>query len=659
MVSNVPGYAGKILRVNLTSREIKEQQVNRELAYTFLGGSGFGTKILWDEVGLEVEPFAGENRLIFAVGPLTGTIYPTAGRFEVIGKSPLTGIYGDANSGGHFAPKMKQAGYDAVVFQGRSPEPVYLWLNGQSAELRRAGNVWGRGTEETEKVLREELGDSRIESACIGQAGENLVRYAAVMTHGCAAARSGLGALMGFMRVKAIAARGDMKFEIAHSPDFIKDALVARKEVLGNEFTPGLSKYGTAQLVQPMSKVGRFPTKNFQQGHFEYAEDISAEAILEKHFERRIACASCPIGCHHLIAVKNGKYAGTTNRVIEYESINSFGARVWNRDLPSIIEADRLCDDYGLDTISAGACIAFAMELYEKGILTKNDTDLDLTWGNSDTVIELVHRIAQRKELGKLLGEGVRRASKTIGKGSEYYAMHIKGQEISAQDGRSQQSMGLAQATSSRGADHLKGFPTIDEMGYPTEAVKRYGDKYLPEIIDGSQTKYKAMVVKDGEEFGTVIDSIGICKFGTFFPPALYWDRIATALSLVTGFDVDVPKLKVIGERIVNLQRMFNVREGMSRKDDNQPSRLLEEKSPSPGRAYGHVVYLKPMLDDYYRLRSWNTETGIPTDSKLSQLSLEYTIPTAKKMRKETVAKTAKNFDAVEVDRVNLKPGSV
>ena len=640
MKSKVPGYAGNILRVDLTRGKLKDQEVAREFAYTFLGGNGFGTKILWDEVGPEVEPFSAANRLIFAVGPLTGTIYPTAGRFEIIGKSPLTGIYGDANSGGHFAPKMKQAGYDAVVFQGRSPKPVYLYLNDGKAELRDAKNVWGHGTQETEKILQDELGDARAQSACIGQAGENLVRYAAVMTHGCAAARSGLGALMGFMRLKAVVAQGDMKLEVAHSPDFIKDALAAQKEVLRNEFTPGLSKYGTAQLVQPMSAVGRFPTKNFQQGHYAFAEEIGAEVLAEKHFVRRMACASCPIGCHHIVAVKDGKYAGSTNLVIEYESINSFGARVWNRDLPSIIEADRLCDDYGLDTISAGACIAFAMELFEKGILSSDDTNLDLHWGNADTIIELVHRIAHRKELGELLGEGVRIASKEIGKGSEYYAMHIKGQEISAQDGRSQQSMGLAQATSSRGADHLKGFPTIDEMGYPTEAVKRYGEKYLPEIIDGIQTKYKAMVVKDGEEFGTVIDSIGICKFGTFFPPALYWDRIATSLSLITGFGIDVPILKTIGERIVNLQRMFNVREGMSRKDDNQPRRLLEEKSPSPGRAYGHAIYLKPMLDDYYQLRSWDIETGIPSDSKLRQLNLEYTIPTATKMRKTAIAST-------------------
>jgi aldehyde:ferredoxin oxidoreductase len=333
--------------------------------------------------------------------------------------------------------------------------------------------------------------------------------------------------------------------------------------------------------------------------------------------------------------VKEGRYAGSPNMVIEYESINALGSRVWNRNLPSILEADRLCDDFGLDTISTGACIAFAMELHEKNILTSNDTKVDLSWGNSDSVLELVTMIAQRKELGNLLAEGVKRAAEKIGKGSEYYAMHIKGQEIPSQDGRSQQSMGLAQATSSRGADHLKGFPTIDEMGYPTEAVQRYGEQYLPEIIDGIQTKYKAMVVKDGEEFGTVIDSIGICKFGTFFPPALYWDRIATALTLVTGFDLDVPKLKMTGERIVNLQRMFNVREGITRKDDTQPRRLLEEKSPSPGRAKGHVVYLKPMLDEYYRLRNWEVDTGIPTDQKLKQLGLGYTTPVANEMRKK------------------------
>jgi aldehyde:ferredoxin oxidoreductase len=641
-MASIPGYAGKILRVNLSTGKIASQELSREIAYNYLGGSGFGTKILWDEVGPQVEPFSPDNRLIFAVGPFTGTIYPTAGRFEVIGKSPLTGIYGDANSGGQFAPKLKQSGFDAVVFQGRSPKPVYLWLHEGASELCDAKQVWNHGTEDTQRILREEIGDPQLQSACIGQAGENLVRYAAVMTHGCAAARSGMGALMGFMRLKAIAAQGNTRTTAAHDLDFVKDSLTAQQEVLTSPFTPGLSKYGTAQLAVPMSKVGRFPTKNFQQGHFEFVDDISAEVLVEKHFVRRIACASCPIGCHHIIQVKDGKYAGCTNAVIEYESINALGARVWNRDLPSIIEGDRLCDDYGLDTISTGASIAFAMELYEKGILTKNDTDIDLTWGKPDTMIEMIHRITHRQGLGNILAEGVRKAAEKIGKGSEYYAMHIKGQEIPSQDGRSQQSMGLAQVTSSRGADHLKGFPTIDEMGYPTEAVKRYGEQYLPEIVDGIQTKYKAMVVMDGENFGTVIDSIGICKFGTFFPPALYWDRIATGLSLITGFDLDVPRLKRIGERITNLQRMFNVREGITRRDDTQPKRLLVEKSPSPGRAKGHVVYLKEMLDDYYHLRNWDEETGIPTPEKLKELGLEYTISVAEEKRRIGLAQTEK-----------------
>jgi len=638
-MSSLPGYAGKILRVDLATGKLLSVDFPKELAYAFLGGSGLGTKILWDEVGPKIEPLMPENELIIAVGPFTGTIYPTAGRFEVVTKSPLTGIYGDANAGGHFAPKMKQAGFDAVVVRGRAIKPVYLWLNDGKGEIRDAHRVWGHGAVETEKLLREELDDPLLQVASIGQAGENLVRYAAVMNGGCAAARSGVGAVMGSKNLKAVAAQGYTEIPHARDPDFVKDAVAARKEVLGNSFTPGLSKYGTPQLCAPMSMVGRFPTKNHQQGHFEFIDDISGETLVANHFVRRIACASCPIGCHHIVAVKEGKYAGSTNEVVEYESLNSFGARVWNRNLPSIIEADRLCDDYGLDTISTGASIAFAMELYEKGILERGISDLDLSWGNADTVVELITRIAFRKDLGNLLAEGVKRAAERIGKGAEYYAMHIKGQEIPAQDGRSQQSMGLAQATSSRGADHLKGFPTIDEMGYPTEAVARYGKQYLPEIVDGSQTKYKAMVVKDGEEFGTVIDSIGICKFGTFFPPALYWDRIATGLSLITAFEIDVPRLKTIGERIVNLQRMFNVREGITRKDDTQPRRLLEEKSPSPGRAYGHVIYLKPMLDEYYQLRDWHPSTGVPTSSKLRSLGLEYTIPISEQKHSEELAR--------------------
>jgi aldehyde:ferredoxin oxidoreductase len=619
------GYAGTYLRVDLSRCEIKKLALPEELASQFLGGNGFGTKILWDEVGRDIDPLSPENKLIFAAGPLTGTIFPTAGRLEVISKSPLTGIYGDANAGGHFTPELKRSGFDMIIFEGRSPKPVYLWVHNGEAEIRDASDTWGKGTHETENILRNDIGDNRVQVVSIGPAGENLVRFAAVMTHGCAAARAGMGCVMGSKNLKAVAALGNLGIPIAKKDEYITACLDAQKEILKNPFTPGLSRYGTPQLSVPMSEVGRFPTKNHQQGHFEFVDDISAERIEKEHFVRKIACFACPIGCHHIVEVKEGKHKGIA-LVLEYETVNALGARVWNRDLASIIRADYLCDDYGLDVISTGASIAFAMELHEKGILTGKDTDLDLAWGNSDTLLELVTRIAYRKELGNVLAEGVRRASQAVGKGSEYYAMHIKGQEISAQDGRAQQSMGLAQATSSRGADHLKGFPTIDEMGYPTEAVQRYGKQYLPEIVDPIQTKYKPMVVKDGEEFCAVIDSVGICKFGTLFPPALYWEQIADALALITGMELNASKLKTIGERIVNLQRMYNVKHGISRKDDRQPRRLLEEKSPS-GRAKGHVVYLDKMLDEYYGLRGWDRTTGIPTKEKLNDLGLEYAIP--------------------------------
>lgn len=624
MTFKLGGYTGKYLRVDLTTGKINDVPLPEEMAIDYLGGNGFGTKVLWDEVGPDVDPLAPENRLIFATGPLTGTVFPTAGRLEVIAKSPLTGIYGDANSGGHFTPELKHSGYDMIVFQGRSEKPVYLWLQPNHAELLDASYLWGKGTHETETLIREKHGDNRIQVASIGQAGENLVRYAAVMTHGCAAARAGMGCVMGSKRLKAVAARGDLKTPIAKPDEYLKTCLDSQKEILNNQYTPNVTRFGTPQLSTLMSEVGRFPTKNFQMGHFPYVEDISAEQIHKNHFVRRIACFSCPIGCHHVIEVKEGKYK-SVDLVTEYETVNSLGARVWNRNLPSIVKGGFLCDDYGLDTISAGCVIAFAMELYEKGIITKKDTDLDLTWGNPDTVIEAINRIAFRKEIGNVLAEGVRRAASVIGKGSEYYAMHIKGQEMSAQDGRSQQSMGLAQATASRGADHLKGFPTIDETGYPSEAVQRYGEQYMPEIVDGIQTKYKAMVVKDGEEFAAVIDSSGICKFGTFFPPALYWDEVAKAISLITGMELNASGLKQIGERIVNLQRMYNVRHGITRKDDRQPRRLLEEKSPS-GRAKGHVVYLDKMLDEYYELRGWDVRTGLPTEQRLRDLGLEYAI---------------------------------
>ena len=619
------GYNGKYIRVDLSKGEIKVLDLPDDLIENYLGGNGFGTKILWDEVPSEVDALDPENRLIFATGVLTGTLWPSSGRLEVISKSPLTGIYGDANAGGFFAPELRFTGYDMIVFQGKAEKPVYLWIKDEKIELRDAKHLWGKDTPTTQRMIREELGDEKIKVASIGPAGENLVRFACiVVTENRALARAGMGAVMGCKNLKAIAVRGTKGVFIDKPEEFKTAATLARKDIKEHEFTEGEHKYGTAGLVNIVNEVGRFPTRNMQAGHFEEADKISGEALDEKHFVRHLACYRCPIACDKVMEVREGEYAGTVTTSLEYETLCSLGSKCGNSNLASIIKANVICDSMGMDTISAGGAISWAMECYEKGILTKEDTDgLDLSWGNYHSILTLLEKIAKREGFGDMLAEGCKRAAEKTGKGSEYYAMHIKGMEISAQDGRSQQSMGLAQATSNRGADHLKGFPTIDETGYAGSAIKRYGEDKMPEIIDGIQTKYKPMVVKDGEEFCAVIDSSGICKMGTLFPPAIYWDSVAEGIKYATGLDIDVARLKKVGERIYNLQRCYNILLGISKKDDTQPERLLKEPSPSK-RAKGHVVYLDKMLPEYYRLREWDEKTGYPTRKKLEELGLGF-----------------------------------
>ncbi|MDI6820457.1 MAG: aldehyde ferredoxin oxidoreductase family protein [Candidatus Hodarchaeaceae archaeon] len=632
MALRYSGYVGKYLRVDLTSGKISEVHLEEQLTRLYLGGNGFGTKILWDEVPVGVDPFDPENRLIFSTGPLTGTVWPTAGRLEVIGKSPLTGIYGDANAGGHFAPELKFAGYDMIVFQGKSKKPVYLWVEDGRAELRDASHLWGKGTWEAERTIRKDHGDGGIKVAGIGQAGENRVRFAGIITSGRAAARTGLGAVMGSKNLKCVAARGTFDVGVAKD-EFYDYAYEIHQQILANEYTPSTSRYGTLGLVNPMNEISRFPTKNFQRGDFPYANEISGEILEKKFLVRRVGCYACPISCGRTVAVRDGPYKGTYTEGVEYETINALGARTWNRDMASILKGDLLCDEYGIDSISTGGVIAFAMECFENGIISEGDTDgLKLEWGNPEIVLELIEKIAKREGIGNVLAEGVVRAAKKFGKGAEYYAMHIKGMEMSAQDPRSQQSYILAHITGTRGADHLKGFPCIDETGYVDAAVRRYGEQYLPEIVDGLSTKYKPMVVKDGEELGAVADSAIVCKFGTHFPPAYYWPELARGISLATGMQLGIAELKEIGERIYNLQRCFNVREGIGRRDDTQPRRILVESGT--GRAKGHAAgpLQELMLDEYYELRRWDKKTGWPTRAKLEELGLKNVAEDMEKM---------------------------
>ncbi len=619
------GYAGQYLRVNLSTGDIQALPLPLRWAEDYLGGNGIGVRVLWEEVPAGINPLDPENKLVVATGPLCGSPIPNASRLEFVAKSPLTGIYGDSNAGGQFGPELKFAGFDLIIFEGKAAAPVYLDISDDRAALRPAGHLWGKGTFECEAALQQEHGDSQLRVACIGPAGENLVRYAGIqVTHRRSAARSGMGTVMGSKNLKAIAVRGSGGLHMADPAAMQQVAFRLQGQIRSNAFYDGVHSFGTPGLVALMQPIGRFPTQNFRYGSFAGYEAISGETLRQQHLERDVACFGCPIGCDKIYTVTSGEFAGTMNASVEYETLNALGARLCVADLPAVLKGNEVCDDLGLDTISAGSAIAFAMELAEKGILTPAQCDgLALEWGNYHAMIELLNRIALRQGcLGDLLAEGAARAARWLGGGSERYAMHIKGQDIPAQDGRAQQSMGLAHVTSSRGADHLKAFPVLDETGAPAEAVRRYGRRYLPDLVDPLATRYKAFLVKDGEDYGAVVDSCGNCKSGgTFVMAEVYWQDQAEAIRAATGMEMTAGRLKATGERIYNLMRCYNALHGITRADDVLPWRFTQVASTS-GNARGSVCHLDVMLPDYYRLRGWDRQTGLPTLKTLNRLGL-------------------------------------
>lgn len=620
------GYAGKWLHVDLTARRVESHPYHRSMAEQYLGGNGFGARLLWEHVGPEVDALARENLLIFSTGPLCGTLVPNPGRMEVIAKSPLTGIYGDANAGGFLGPELKFAGWDAVVVTGRSHRPVYLAIRDEEVEIRDADALWGLTTSETEDAIRRLWGDANVKTAIIGPAAENGVLFSGIqITPQRSAARCGLGTVMGSKHLKAVAVRGHGAIEVAAPDRFYEISADLHRRLRANPIFEAVSAHGTPGIVSMMDALGRFPTKNFQMGSFPEIDNLGAEALEARAFVRHLACFGCPVACDKLYTLPDGPFAGTSLRSVEYETLNAMGAAVWNADIDTVLEANRLCDELGMDTISAGRAISFGMELWEQEILNLDETDgLPLRWGDRDVILTLLERMARREgDFATLLSRGIRRAAEAIGRGAEDYAMHVKGMAIAAQDGRAQKSMGLAHVTSNRGADHLKAFPTIDETGYPDEARRRYGEAYLPEMAQPLATKHKPFLVKDGEDFGAVVDSVGVCKSGgTFVLAEIYWEDVAAAVEAATGMEMPVERLKRIGERIYNLQRCYNALHGITRADDRLPRRFSEERSPS-GNAEGETIHVEAMLDEYYALRGWDQETGWPTRAKLRELELD------------------------------------
>jgi aldehyde:ferredoxin oxidoreductase len=613
------GLMGKILRVNLTEGTILEERIPEEIALKFLGGRGLATKYLFDELRPGIDPLGPDNKLIFMTGLLTGTASPSASRYSVVTKSPLTKIWAQSSSGGRWGVDLKHSGFDGIIFEGVSHEPAYLVIDDERAELRNATDLWGKNVSETTGLLKDRLGND-FNVASIGVAGENLVKYAAIMNDlHRAAGRCGVGAVMGSKRVKAIAVRGTRKIEIAQEQAFQE---VSRKqfELLGESILgAGLEAYGTNLVLDMVNVCGGFPTRNWQTGVCSFAEEINGEALSEKVLVSPVGCFSCPIKCGRGSEIRKGPYAGHKGEGPEYETVGTLGAMCDISDLEAITMAHYLCNDYGIDTISCGNTIGFAMECFERGILTKEHTGgLEITFGNPEVMIALVHRIAQREGVGTLLAEGTRHMAQQLGQGSERFAMNVKGLELPAYDSRGAKITGLAFATANRGGDHITAY-----VQAPTYLAAPFLIIEESEIQDPLQEKpEEAKVVKELEDALTVFDAAGCCKFMGLALDAHEWSGIIAAL---TGWKFGVEEFRKTGERIYNLERAFNIREGLTRADDTLPKRLLEEPLPE-GPAQGHVNNLEIFLNPYYEFRSWDKATGKPTKEKLRELELEQVI---------------------------------
>ena len=587
-----------------------------DIARDFIGGSGFTVKYLSEEVPAGCDPLGPENKLVFAPGPFTGTSIPCTSRMAVGAKSPATGAMGVATTGGHFPVEMKRAGYDVIIIEGRADEPTYLWIKNGEVRFRPAAELWGLPTMDTQLMIKDELRDQNIRVSCIGPAGEKLSKMAAIVNERRVAGRKGLGAVMGSKNLKAIALRGDETTKIADKQMF--DA--ARKRMReGMKASPHLyphfSHYGTSMTLDMIEAMGIFPAKNWTAtGVFTPAAKIGGAAIASRG-RGRAACAGCPVGCSQLRLAEQGPYAGMFTEGPEYETLYSFGGVTGVDDPDAIIAADRLCDEFGLDTMSSGVTIAFAMELFERGILTLEDTGgMDLRFGNHEAMIRLLTMMGERQGLGDVLADGTRAAAQRIGRGSEKYAMHVKGLELPAYDVRGAKAHGLNYATAFTGADHNKGYAFQEIFGIP-----------IPRPVDRFALEGKGELTKWNQDARTALaDSPTMCVFLIDMAVADFmFDNAADLMQGTTGLVYTPTEVHQVGERVNNLARVFNILAGFTRADDDLPERLKTEpilEGASKGQTISQAD-LDFMLDEYYEARGW-TKEGVPTRTKLEELRL-------------------------------------
>lgn len=606
------GYMNRILRVDLTTGEISSEELDFETAAQFIGGRGYGAKILYDELKPGTDPLGPDNKLIFMTGPLTGTAAPTSGRFSVSTKSPATGTIFDANSGGYFGVELKRSGYDGIIFEGKSSKPVYLSIINGEARLNDASALWGLDTTQTEDRLKQIVGDPFARVACIGPAGERLVKIAAIMNEKHrTAARGGVGAVMGSKNLKAIVVRGRAEIPLANRYAFMKEVKRTIQVLKGHPITgDGLARYGTSVLVHIINKAGIFPVRNYSTGVFEEAEKVSGEYMSKTILRGKKGCFACPIMCGRITQPRLPTGETIETEGPEYETVWALGPNCGISDLNAIAVANDLCNKLGVDTISMGQAIGFLMACAEKGKVKPSEIGLDAKFGDTEALLKLIRMTAYREGIGDLLAEGTRSAAKKLE--ADDFAIHVKGLELPAYDPRGVKGMALSYATSNRGGCHLRAFMIVPEI------------LSMPRYLNPNSYDDKAALTKVMQDVFAVLDSLVLCKYTTmalFSTLAFEPDFYARLLTCATGFYVDREEFYRIGERIYNIERLFNVREGFSRKDDALPRRFTEVPMPD-GPAKGETVDMDRLLNEYYAVRGWDYN-GIPSSKKVLQLGLK------------------------------------
>jgi aldehyde:ferredoxin oxidoreductase len=605
------GYIGQLLRVNLTNKGIIKEPLREDWARDFVGGVGLSARILYDELPPKVDALGSENKLVMMTGPVNGTMIPAASRSSVCAKSPYTGSFFHSIFGGFLGPELKFAGYDGLIIEGQADRPVYLWIDDDRVEIRDASHLWGKDPFKTQEVLRKEIGDEEVHIATIGLAGEEKAPYAMILCDIRAAGRGGMGAVMGSKKLKAIVIRGTGGVIVPNVLKLYNTAIKLNELIATTPAVQGLSQYGTPRNVAAMNEGGILPTRNWQTETFAGMVNITGEAMREKVVKGDRACFACSINCTKYSVVPKGPYKSIINGA-DYETIYGFGSACAVDNIEALCKADELCDEYGIDLISTALCIAWAMECYEKGIFTREDTDgIDLKFGNADGMLQMIEKIGKREGLGALLAKGTRAAAQIVGKDTYRFAIQNKGLEWPGHTCRPFPACAVGYATGPRGGSHHDIRPTPEKSG----------------LVDRKILEGKGALAAEINHWLILADSTLLCHLAEpIWGPIKINDSLIEALNSVTGWELDYQGARKIAERQWNMIRCFSAREGFTREEDQLPVRFMEEPVPE-GPMKGSYIpreTLERLKDDYYTYRGWDLKTGNPTKAKLSELGLDF-----------------------------------